>query len=118
MTHGGFLGFGETKSFIPVDAVTHITDDQVFSEGNAIEADQSSECTETDHMDSPGLSRHEQQILRQIEAALEHDSRFGRHMHALERSRTPLTVAFGTVSGIAITAALTWLCAVRRRRQC
>ncbi|MGK9465179.1 PRC-barrel domain-containing protein (plasmid) [Streptomyces sp. G6] len=30
VAHGGFLGFGETKSFIPVDAVTHITDDQVF----------------------------------------------------------------------------------------
>ncbi|MFB7087811.1 PRC-barrel domain-containing protein [Streptomyces sp. NPDC056296] len=30
VAHGGFLGFGETKSFIPVEAVTHITDDQVF----------------------------------------------------------------------------------------
>lgn len=27
--HGGFLGFGETKSFIPVDAITEITDDDV-----------------------------------------------------------------------------------------
>ncbi|MDQ2882777.1 MAG: PRC-barrel domain-containing protein [Actinomycetota bacterium] len=27
--HGGFLGIGETKSFIPVDAITHITDDEV-----------------------------------------------------------------------------------------
>lgn len=26
---GGFLGIGETKSFIPVDAVSHITDDEV-----------------------------------------------------------------------------------------
>ncbi|MFD8427788.1 DUF3040 domain-containing protein [Streptomyces coelicoflavus] len=101
-------------------------------------------------MDSPGLSRHEQQILRQIEAALEQDARFGRHMHALERkrsqfgrprrtpgrslavlavlslsltitavlaSRTYLTVAFGAVSGVAITAALTWLCATRRKRR-
>ncbi len=25
--HGGFLGVGETKSFIPVDAITKITDD-------------------------------------------------------------------------------------------
>lgn len=25
--HGGFLGFGEKKSFIPVDAITRITDD-------------------------------------------------------------------------------------------
>ncbi|MFE9366749.1 PRC-barrel domain-containing protein [Streptomyces sp. NPDC006978] len=30
VAHGGFLGFGETKSFIPVDAVTRVTDDQVF----------------------------------------------------------------------------------------
>ncbi|MFC8102786.1 PRC-barrel domain-containing protein [Streptomyces sp. M92] len=30
VAHGGFLGFGETKSFVPVDAVTHITEDQVF----------------------------------------------------------------------------------------
>ncbi|MFD8427964.1 PRC-barrel domain-containing protein [Streptomyces coelicoflavus] len=30
VAHGGFLGFGETKSFIPVEAVSHITDDQVF----------------------------------------------------------------------------------------
>ena len=28
--HGGFLGFGETKSLIPVDAVTKITQDDVF----------------------------------------------------------------------------------------
>ena len=28
--HGGFLGFGETKSLIPVDAVTKITVDDVF----------------------------------------------------------------------------------------
>jgi sporulation protein YlmC with PRC-barrel domain len=28
--HGGFLGFGETKSFIPVDAITRITKDDVF----------------------------------------------------------------------------------------
>jgi sporulation protein YlmC with PRC-barrel domain len=28
--HGGFLGFGETKSFIPVDAITRITADDVF----------------------------------------------------------------------------------------
>ncbi len=28
--HGGFLGFGETKSLIPVDAVTKITEDDVF----------------------------------------------------------------------------------------
>lgn len=27
--HGGFLGMGETKSFIPVDAITRITDDAV-----------------------------------------------------------------------------------------
>ncbi len=27
--HGGFLGFGETKSLIPVDAITEITDEQV-----------------------------------------------------------------------------------------
>jgi sporulation protein YlmC with PRC-barrel domain len=27
--HGGFLGFGQTKSFIPVDAVTRITADEV-----------------------------------------------------------------------------------------
>ncbi|MBL1285380.1 PRC-barrel domain-containing protein [Streptomyces sp. NBC_01693] len=30
VAHGGFLGFGETKSFIPVDAVTRVTEDQVF----------------------------------------------------------------------------------------
>ncbi|MFJ7770879.1 PRC-barrel domain-containing protein [Streptomyces sp. NPDC097107] len=30
VAHGGFLGFGETKSFIPVDAVSRVTDDQVF----------------------------------------------------------------------------------------
>ncbi|HVC75144.1 MAG TPA: PRC-barrel domain-containing protein [Candidatus Micrarchaeaceae archaeon] len=28
--HGGFLGFGEAKSFIPVDAITRITKDDVF----------------------------------------------------------------------------------------
>lgn len=28
--HGGILGFGETKSFIPVDAITRITADEVF----------------------------------------------------------------------------------------
>lgn len=28
--HGGFLGIGETKSFIPVDAITRITADDVF----------------------------------------------------------------------------------------
>lgn len=28
--HGGFLGVGETKSFIPVDAITKITDDAVL----------------------------------------------------------------------------------------
>jgi sporulation protein YlmC with PRC-barrel domain len=28
--HGGFLGLGETKSFIPVDAITKITADDVF----------------------------------------------------------------------------------------
>ncbi|MGI9157962.1 MAG: PRC-barrel domain-containing protein [Marmoricola sp.] len=28
--HGGFLGIGETKSFIPVDAITRITEDEVF----------------------------------------------------------------------------------------
>src|SRR5680860_1086831 len=28
--HGGFLGFGETKLLIPVDAVTKITVDDVF----------------------------------------------------------------------------------------
>lgn len=28
--HGGFLGIGDTKSFIPVDAITRITDDEVF----------------------------------------------------------------------------------------
>ncbi|MDQ6877584.1 MAG: PRC-barrel domain-containing protein [Candidatus Dormibacteraeota bacterium] len=28
--HGGFLGFGETMSFIPVDAITRITEDDVF----------------------------------------------------------------------------------------
>jgi sporulation protein YlmC with PRC-barrel domain len=27
--HGGFLGFGQTKSLIPVDAITKITDDDV-----------------------------------------------------------------------------------------
>ena len=27
---GGFLGLGETKSFIPVEAITHITDDDVY----------------------------------------------------------------------------------------
>lgn len=28
--HGGFLGIGESKSFIPVDAITRITKDEVF----------------------------------------------------------------------------------------
>ena len=28
--HGGFLGFGETKSLIPVEAVTRVTLDDVF----------------------------------------------------------------------------------------
>ena len=28
--HGGFLGFGQTKSLIPVDAITKITEDDVF----------------------------------------------------------------------------------------
>src|SRR5450759_5707682 len=28
--HGGFVGLGETKSFIPVDAITRITADEVF----------------------------------------------------------------------------------------
>ncbi|MGI8867741.1 MAG: PRC-barrel domain-containing protein [Mycobacteriales bacterium] len=27
--HGGFLGLGETKSFIPVDAISKITDDEI-----------------------------------------------------------------------------------------
>lgn len=30
MAHGGFLGFGETRSFVPVDAVTRVTEDRVF----------------------------------------------------------------------------------------
>ncbi|GAA2292444.1 hypothetical protein GCM10010415_75530 [Streptomyces atrovirens] len=30
VAHGGFLGFGETKSFVPVDAVTRVTEDRVF----------------------------------------------------------------------------------------
>ncbi len=28
--HGGFLGFGETKTLIPIDAVTKVTEDEVF----------------------------------------------------------------------------------------
>lgn len=28
--HGGFLGLGETKSFIPIDAITRITVDDVY----------------------------------------------------------------------------------------
>jgi sporulation protein YlmC with PRC-barrel domain len=28
--HGGFLGFGQTKTLIPVDAITKITDDEVL----------------------------------------------------------------------------------------
>lgn len=28
--HGGFLGIGRTKSFIPVEAITKITEDEVF----------------------------------------------------------------------------------------
>lgn len=28
--HGGFLGFGETKTLIPVDAITKVTEDAVF----------------------------------------------------------------------------------------
>ncbi|MCX2924445.1 PRC-barrel domain-containing protein [Streptomyces sp. NEAU-W12] len=28
--HGGFLGIGQKKSFIPVDAVTRVTDDYVY----------------------------------------------------------------------------------------
>jgi len=28
--HGGFLGLGQTKSFIPIDAITKITADEVF----------------------------------------------------------------------------------------
>jgi sporulation protein YlmC with PRC-barrel domain len=28
--HGGFLGFGETKSLIPVDAITKITENDVY----------------------------------------------------------------------------------------
>ncbi len=28
--HGGFLGFGETKTLIPVDAITKITEDEVL----------------------------------------------------------------------------------------
>jgi sporulation protein YlmC with PRC-barrel domain len=28
--HGGFLGFGETRSFIPVDAITRITSEDVY----------------------------------------------------------------------------------------
>jgi sporulation protein YlmC with PRC-barrel domain len=28
--HGGFLGIGETTSFIPVDAITRIAEDEVF----------------------------------------------------------------------------------------
>lgn len=28
--HGGFLGIGEKSSFIPVDAVTRVTEDQVY----------------------------------------------------------------------------------------
>jgi uncharacterized protein YrrD len=27
---GGFLGMGETKSFIPIDAITRVTDDNVY----------------------------------------------------------------------------------------
>ncbi|WP_199516692.1 PRC-barrel domain-containing protein [Nucisporomicrobium flavum] len=30
VAHGGILGFGATASFIPVDAVTRITDDTVY----------------------------------------------------------------------------------------
>jgi len=29
VAHGGFLGIGDTKSYIPVDAVTRITEDEV-----------------------------------------------------------------------------------------
>lgn len=29
--HGGFLGFGEKKTLIPVDAVTKVTKDEVFT---------------------------------------------------------------------------------------
>jgi sporulation protein YlmC with PRC-barrel domain len=28
--HGGFLGMGDTKSFVPVDAITKITENEVF----------------------------------------------------------------------------------------
>lgn len=35
--HGGFLGFGETRTLIPVDAVTKVTEKAVFT-------DQSREC--------------------------------------------------------------------------
>lgn len=28
--HGGFLGIGRTKSFIPIEAITKITEDEVF----------------------------------------------------------------------------------------
>lgn len=28
--HGGFLGVGETKTFIPIDAIIRITDDSVY----------------------------------------------------------------------------------------
>ena len=28
--HGGFLGFGETKTLIPVDAITEVTEDEVL----------------------------------------------------------------------------------------
>jgi sporulation protein YlmC with PRC-barrel domain len=29
VAHGGFLGIGDTKSYIPVDAITRITEDEV-----------------------------------------------------------------------------------------
>lgn len=35
VAHGGFLGIGETKSFIPVDAVTRITDDDIYIDHSA-----------------------------------------------------------------------------------
>ncbi|CAL9448025.1 PRC-barrel domain-containing protein [Streptomyces sp. enrichment culture] len=46
--HGGFLGIGEKKTFIPVDAVTEVTDDRVY-------VDQSREKVEGAPEYDPGL---------------------------------------------------------------
>ena len=59
--HGGFLGFGETRSFIPVDAITRITDEDVqidHSGGHVADAPQYDPDLVDDHSYHSSIYSH------------------------------------------------------------